>query len=394
MKKLIMLFSVLILTEFFSVSSVDAQVYDFHPAQFNAATDTIIALPGQQTAKYATVINFPASVRVIGAAFLAQISHWPMQGEISVGVVGDLRLFNAPFTNMINIKKITWGNVNEVDTTFVFFTDDVIFEPSPPKEYTFGLAFTNIYDRVNSAKIPLDEDGEPLILALVQEVPEAPKVVLDSVKVHEELKAIDLDFKVTYKKSDKRIFVYEADSTGLIDSHEFDLQTQATSTVQSLEGEKEVLMVSQDDTTKNFFFPLWPLPIDRQFGWVIENRFELRSDTTWVEVKFNLQGDVPDPEPQHPESFLLAQNYPNPFNPQTTIRYGIPEGEAQQVSLKIFNLLGQEIITLVDEVMEPRLYKVVWSGEDYAGRVVASGVYIYNFRAGTFSDTKKMLLRK
>ena len=91
-----------------------------------------------------------------------------------------------------------------------------------------------------------------------------------------------------------------------------------------------------------------------------------------------------------PTTFALDQNYPNPFNARSAIRYQIPK--AVQVELKIFNVIGQEIRTLVNEKQQPGYYDVLWDAKDNNGQDVSSGLYIYSFKAGEFHQKKKMLL--
>jgi hypothetical protein len=86
-----------------------------------------------------------------------------------------------------------------------------------------------------------------------------------------------------------------------------------------------------------------------------------------------------------PDNFVLSQNYPNPFNPSTTIQYSIPE--SGNVSLKIFNTLGEEVANLVNEYQEPGIYKVNFNAEN-----LSSGVYYYRLESGRFSQTHKMIL--
>ncbi|NOZ62969.1 MAG: T9SS type A sorting domain-containing protein [Calditrichaeota bacterium] len=93
-----------------------------------------------------------------------------------------------------------------------------------------------------------------------------------------------------------------------------------------------------------------------------------------------------------PDNFTLQQNYPNPFNPTTMITYSIPK--LSHVSVKIYNMLGQEIATLVNMYKAPGTYKVSWDGKDYTGKVVAGGVYFYHIEAGDFNQTMKMLFLK
>ncbi len=89
----------------------------------------------------------------------------------------------------------------------------------------------------------------------------------------------------------------------------------------------------------------------------------------------------------NPYNFKLYQNYPNPFNPTTTIGYSVPN--ASHVTLKVFNLLGEEVATLVNEEKSAGKYEVRFNGSN-----LASGVYIYKIQAGNFWDTKKFVLLK
>ena len=86
----------------------------------------------------------------------------------------------------------------------------------------------------------------------------------------------------------------------------------------------------------------------------------------------------------------LLPNYPNPFNPETEIRFHL--GEASHVVVKIFNIIGEEVRTLADEPREMGYHRVHWDGKDKSGQAVASGTYLYQLRAGSFSQVKKMNL--
>jgi hypothetical protein len=97
-----------------------------------------------------------------------------------------------------------------------------------------------------------------------------------------------------------------------------------------------------------------------------------------------------------PSSFALEANYPNPFNPETTIEYAIPlqASVRAHVTLRIYNLQGQLVRTLVDEQKSPGYYHIVWDGSNDAGARVSSGVYLYTITAGNFKATKKMAMLK
>jgi hypothetical protein len=93
-----------------------------------------------------------------------------------------------------------------------------------------------------------------------------------------------------------------------------------------------------------------------------------------------------------PSMFSLIQNYPNPFNPNTKIGYTLPK--EKYVTLLIFDILGREVITLVDEVKTPGYLSVNWNGLDNLGNDCGAGMYFYHLTAGNFSQTKKMILLK
>jgi len=95
---------------------------------------------------------------------------------------------------------------------------------------------------------------------------------------------------------------------------------------------------------------------------------------------------------QLPKAFSLSQNSPNPFNPSTTISFAVAEGSNGKVSLKIYDLRGALIRTLIDEVRTPGTYQVFWDGTDNRGQATASGIYFYRMQAGDFVMTRKMVL--
>jgi YVTN family beta-propeller protein/parallel beta-helix repeat protein len=95
-----------------------------------------------------------------------------------------------------------------------------------------------------------------------------------------------------------------------------------------------------------------------------------------------------------PETFALDQNYPNPFNPTTTIYYDIPSSAENgvHVQLRVYNILGQVVRTLVDEHNLPGRYQVHWDSHSADNTPVASGIYIYRIEAGDFVQVRKMVL--
>ncbi len=100
-----------------------------------------------------------------------------------------------------------------------------------------------------------------------------------------------------------------------------------------------------------------------------------------------------------PKGFNLGQNFPNPFNPTTTIPFRVDGSRSMvdgpfRTTLIIYNLLGQKVNSLVDETLKPGTYAAVWDGKNDAGQKVPSGVYFYRLKAGSSSETRKMVLMR
>lgn len=91
-----------------------------------------------------------------------------------------------------------------------------------------------------------------------------------------------------------------------------------------------------------------------------------------------------------PSIYYLNQNFPNPFNPTTTIEYGLPV--TGNVLLKIYNVLGQEIRTLVNGSQNAGVYKILWDGKDNRGIAAASGIYLYKISTNQFHQVQKLVL--
>lgn len=104
------------------------------------------------------------------------------------------------------------------------------------------------------------------------------------------------------------------------------------------------------------------------------------------EVRNNKINGV-DAKEYYPNNYSLSQNYPNPFNPSTVIKYQIIK--AGYVTLKIYNVLGKEIKTLVNEEQAKGSYSINFNSSSFPG-----GVYFYQIRSGSYSATKKMVLLK
>jgi hypothetical protein len=93
-----------------------------------------------------------------------------------------------------------------------------------------------------------------------------------------------------------------------------------------------------------------------------------------------------------PTNYELMPNYPNPFNPETTISFTLPL--SSQVELTIYNVIGQQVVTLINDEYPAGVHQVIWNGMDGMGRAVASGVYLYRLTAAGNVMTRKMMLLK
>lgn len=111
-----------------------------------------------------------------------------------------------------------------------------------------------------------------------------------------------------------------------------------------------------------------------------------------IEAELSKISTSSEPRENLPNTITLQQNYPNPFNPSTVISYSL--NEPSHVSLKIFNMLGAEIATLVDEPQSAGEKSVIWNASLTSGSALPSGLYIYQLRAGNEVITKKMTLIK
>ncbi len=127
------------------------------------------------------------------------------------------------------------------------------------------------------------------------------------------------------------------------------------------------------------------------------NRYTIAAVKTGYTVarEFLVPSIVADTEEERiddnlPDNFSLSQNYPNPFNPITTIRFELPY--RSDISLDIYNILGQQVTSLSSGEHAYGTYEVTWDGRDENGRPVASGIYFYRLITDAFTSTKKMIL--
>jgi hypothetical protein len=144
--------------------------------------------------------------------------------------------------------------------------------------------------------------------------------------------------------------------------------------------------VSADTPSDGQFLRIVIVPQSKTSNLMV-NELEIYSCSNTVIFKGNNNTVAEDPK-----EFKLGQNYPNPFNPTTNITYSLKENS--KVILKVYNMLGQEIKTLVNGFQEAGNKSIIWNGKNDLGESVPSGCYIYRIEAGNFVSSQKMLLMK
>jgi flagellar hook assembly protein FlgD len=114
--------------------------------------------------------------------------------------------------------------------------------------------------------------------------------------------------------------------------------------------------------------------------------------TTRGEMTIGMASGVADKDAGVVNGFALGNNYPNPFNPETVISYSVPA--SGEVSLSIFNTLGQKVRTLVDGGTAAGTYKATWDGRNDYGQLMSSGIYYYTLKSANTAITKRMVFLK
>ena len=134
-------------------------------------------------------------------------------------------------------------------------------------------------------------------------------------------------------------------------------------------------------------------PMAYQFVFLPElNKLYSKGFYSIVEYSLDYESSVEEGVAEKPIVTYLSRNYPNPFNPETTISFYLER--EKRVKLEIFNIRGQKLTTLIDEILPEGDHSLVWSPETYRGRNLPSGVYLYRLKAGDYDKTRKMLYLK
>lgn len=157
--------------------------------------------------------------------------------------------------------------------------------------------------------------------------------------------------------------------------------------------ERQVKLTASDGAAEDVYG--WSVSIADRYaivGAYLDDDNGSQSGAAYVYKGFSSPTSVEEDNSGIPTTFSLKQNYPNPFNPKTTIEFEVPK--SSKIVIKIYNMLGQEIKTLVDDFFTTGVYSVVWDGLDYRGKNASSGLYFYKMKAEDFIKVKKGLLIK
>ncbi|HJM47920.1 MAG TPA: T9SS type A sorting domain-containing protein, partial [Candidatus Marinimicrobia bacterium] len=156
-----------------------------------------------------------------------------------------------------------------------------------------------------------------------------------------------------------------------------------------LSGNSQVRVTGTEDDLSLY----WSIKTDEDWDLVDEsgNKTSLKGTGETILNNFSNRFLLQKREPI-PETFTLFQNFPNPFNPVTSINYAIPE--ERFVTVSVYNVMGQKIVDLVNELNTAGYHNATWNSTDIHGYPVSSGVYIYTITAGDYYAVKKMILMK
>ena len=161
-------------------------------------------------------------------------------------------------------------------------------------------------------------------------------------------------------------------------------------------GEHSFALSAVSDQDSVYFYSRDKLVLNGDFNNSVENHNSgyATLHSVWPNISFTSDATlaVNDKSDVLPKEFALHNNYPNPFNPNTTIRFDLPK--ASDVSIIIYNVLGQKIRTLDKSQMNPGYHSMTWNATNDYGVQVSAGMYFYQLRTSEFVKTKKMILLK
>ncbi len=181
------------------------------------------------------------------------------------------------------------------------------------------------------------------------------------------------------------------DGVGLELQHEWNLNTTSRGwyefNVSGIEPANDLLIeFAPLDTIVQLSYD----PYDSGASWSYsDDQWAIVSYTPFIRVIGEVLAPVGSNDNNLPDHFALGVNYPNPFNPSTTIPYQLPE--SANVSIKIYDIKGALVATLIDQEQAPGFYSTHWNATDHGGKMISSGIYFVRIEAGNFTDNQKII---
>jgi hypothetical protein len=297
-----------------------------------------------------------------------------INGLREVDVSGRFYVVNAKFTlDQSRQRNLTYYDVKDKNIYLVIIEDDEAPCPCPPSYGGLGLddlvvisapfpgaelfQAKEITNLGNLTHLSLGLDGAPARVTLLTPT------------------------NLSLLNSSTLLFTWQRSGPDPVDLYQFQLAVDSLMTV-----------IVKDTTTTNIGLTISAKGLQQGFYWW---RVRGRNANGWG--LFSRQNSFIFLTPTGVTSpaitvtdFHLEQNYPNPFNPSTTVKYELPK--PVEVHLKIYDLMGQHVRTLVQQDQPAGRYTILWDGRNEKGEVLASGVYLYQLRAGSFVQTRRMAL--
>lgn len=307
-------------------------------------------------------------------------------GEIENGFSFGRYINSIEEEHFVIQKEVTLGSENAGPKVGPVVINRIMYNPDFTN-YEF-LEITNINGVAVNLYHPDENENTWRINGTGFEFPE-----LTTIEPNESIYIIDSNvvtevFRKAYELGDEvKIF----NMPGSLDNGGETISIQMPVDEFDLDGETIVPYIDVDKVKYNDKIP-WPEEADGDGPGLerIEKNQYANDPVNWTTFESQIT-DTHDRGVQIPSVFKLNQNYPNPFNPSTSITYSVPE--PVMVSIKVYNLLGEEAAVLVNEYKNTGNYKVEWNASS-SGSEISSGVYLYKMNAGKFVQTKKLILVK
>jgi hypothetical protein len=297
-----------------------------------------------------------------------------INGLREVDVSGRFYVVNAKFTlDQSRQRNLTYYDVKDKNIYLVIIEDDEAPCPCPPSYGGLGLddlvvisapfpgaelfQAKEITNLGNLTHLSLGLDGAPARVTLLTPT------------------------NLSLLNSSTLLFTWQRSGPDPVDLYQFQLAVDSLMTV-----------IVKDTTTTNIGLTISAKGLQQGFYWW---RVRGRNANGWG--LFSRQNSFIFLTPTRVTSpaitvtdFHLDQNYPNPFNPETAIKYELPK--QAEVKLEIFDITGRQVRSLVQQIQQAGRYTITWDGRNEQGEALASGVYLYQLRAGSFVQTRRMAL--